>query len=188
MTNDEALREIKADTHIPMEKRMGRLEEILESMVIEEDRRSFVIKKAPVGTTITSIIEDIQKQMEKLKFTNGHGIEMEKAEEVIEGVFQDILDNRRFTIYFTDYEYKKHIAKQGFYIGRAHIKPCIGDVRGYIPRLTTNERIIREILGLYGTVDEGRMTTYKDTTIRTGGVLLYIAFTATSQITEDTDI
>ena len=126
-------------------------------------RRTFIIRRAPYGTSSVSLIETLKSQFDGT-FTNGIQAELDS-------VTTDKFDRRRHYLTFHRYESKRIVAAKGFRIGSTVIPGQSGDVSGFINDVPyyMNTDDLRTLLKPYGDILTDSFRTYKDTGIKLGG-------------------
>ena len=123
------------------------------------ERRTQVIRRAPPGTTTSTILQDLAQQFN------------EPLQQYVEAVVQDDFERRRFYIKYRTIEARRNFARKGFAIGDIQIPPENADVKGYIPNVphTFDKQDVVDLLQRYGTIVSADFVTFEETGIRIGG-------------------
>ena len=123
------------------------------------EQRTQILRRAPYGTTTTTIINELTRQFK-----------WDKPENYIYAVLPDADDRRRFYITYTTYEHKRNIAGKGYMIGNTNIPGMEGDVSAFIPYPPhyVTRQTITKLLEPYGKIITGDFKRDKNG-IRVGG-------------------
>ena len=161
----------------------------------ECERRTFILRRAPFGTTTDHIYLAINEAfVNEFNITDHPGYYEYGAfapESIIFGIQRDPVDKRRWYISFRKYEHLKALRKKGFSVNGMDIRPQNYDVHGFIPNppYYVGEKAMKHILSEYGRLIKGQFTTYKDEGhIRTGGYYFEIDLHKAQMIPKEVEI
>ena len=89
-------------------------------------------------------------------------------QDVVDSIFRDVNDRRRWYVTFKSYDLKQKFAAGGYHIGDTHIPPEYGDVHAFIPDppFYLDEADLVSIISTFGDVVEHRSSSTNG--VRTG--------------------